>query len=305
MEFIAFGALQGDAFIVKNGNTNILIDGGMPKTAGQIITHVVDNSLSAVFITHVDYDHLGGIFGLIDEDDIDLSECDFFMNHPEFPCEYQGEEVGFKHGHSLKDSLDVRRKSFGSVVTDQDFFYGDIHIRALSPDAETIEALYQNWGNNIIYEDGILKYNKRQIQSGDIINKASLILLFSCNESNFLMLGDAHASTAQKSIQNLGHSIDNPLPLKLLKLSHHGSCHNTSKELIELIDCKDFYISTNGGSYDHPDKETIEILQQRAAELDTTFNIYLNYDIEADIRSRCNFALSNLNFIEQRSLEFM
>ncbi|MBB1466198.1 MBL fold metallo-hydrolase [Vibrio sp. SG41-7] len=304
MEFISFGALQGDSFIVKSNSTNILIDGGMPSTYGQIREHLDHNGIDAIFITHVDYDHLGGIFNLVNDEELDLTSYQLFMNHPEFPSEYQGEEVGFKHGHSLKGVLEQRGKSFNQVTTNQELTFGNINVVVLSPDEVTVELLYESWESNIIYEDGILKYKKQQTQSGDIINKSSLILLLSCNGSNILMLGDSHAESACTSIKNRGYSAESPLPLNLLKLSHHGSSHNTNEELLALVDCTNYYISTNGGRYNHPDAETIQLLQERAAELGTSFTIYLNYDIEDDIRQRCNFPTSNLLFIEQCSLEY-
>ncbi|MCZ8502555.1 MBL fold metallo-hydrolase [Vibrio lentus] len=303
MEFISFRALQGDSFIVKNNGTNILIDGGMPSTYGQIKQHISNEAIDAIFITHVDYDHLGGIFNLANDEDLDLAPYQLFMNHPEFPSEYQGEEVGFKHGHSLKNILEQRGKYFNQITTGQELSFGDINVLVLSPDEAIVKSLYENWESNIIYRDGTLEYKKQQTQSGDIINKSSLILLLSCNEIHILMLGDSHAESACNSLKNRGYSTENPLSLDLLKLSHHGSSHNTNEELLELVGCTNYYISTNGGRYDHPDAETIQLLQKRAAELNTSFTIYLNYDIEDDIRQRCDFPIDNLHFIEQRSLE--
>ena len=304
MNFISFRAYQGDSFVISDDETSILIDGGMPNTFGQIKNYVEEYPLDAVFITHVDYDHLGGVFNLVTDDDLELGECDFYMNHPEIPCEYQGEEVGFKHGDSLKTLLARRGKTFKSVTADQKIAYGSIGILALSPDEATVSKLYKSWGDNVFFDNGTLKYKKKQTQSGDIINRSSLILLISCNDKRILMLGDSHADTAYLSLRKLGYTPENQLSLSLLKLSHHGSRHNTSLELLRLTNCLNYYISTNGGRYDHPDVETIQMLEDRATELNTTFNIYLNYDIEVDIRYRCNFPITRLNFIEQCSIEY-
>lgn len=303
MEFISFRAMQGDAFIIKSGETNILIDGGMPSTYGQIEDWIDENTLNAAFITHVDYDHLGGIFGLISDKHSHIATCDFYMNHPDFPSEHQGEEVGFKHGHSLKDLLQERQKEFKQILTNTKLVYGDINIIALSPDEHIVKKLYDNWQSNIIYNDGVLKYKIKQTMSEDIINKSSLILLVTCDNKSILMLGDSHASTAVKCLKDIEYSHERPLSLNLLKLSHHGSSHNTNAELLKLVSCENYYISTNGGRYDHPDVETIQLLEQRASELNTIFNIYLNYDLESDIRYKCGFPINNLNFIEQCYLE--
>ena len=302
MEFQALNALQGDAFIIREGNTSILIDAGMPSTYGQIEQWLEEYSLSAAFVTHVDYDHLGGMFNWFTDPDSDVSLCDFYMNHPEIPTEYQGEEVGFKHGHSLKELLARKGQCFQELTTGQQLTYGELNILTLAPDETIIEALYQNWESNIFFDDGVLKYKKNQTQFGDIINKSSLILLISCNDKKILMLGDSHSGCALLSLQKNNYSIQNPLLLDLVKVSHHGSKHNTSEELLSLIECSNYFISTNGGRYDHPDAETILLLQNRAAELNTLFNVYLNYDIESEIRHRCDFPIDNLIFIEQCSV---
>ena len=305
MEFHALNALQGDAFIIKEGNTSILVDAGMPSTYGQIEQWSEEHSLSAAFVTHVDYDHLGGMFNWFTDPDSDVSSCDFYMNHPEFPSEYQGENVGFKHGHSLKELLAVKGQFFQQLTTGQQLTYGGLNILTLAPDENVIEALYQNWERNIFFDGEVLKYKKQQTQSGDIINKSSLILLISCNNKKLLMLGDSHSGCALLSLQKENYSIHNPLVLDLVKLSHHGSKHNTSAELLSLIECSNYFISTNGGRYDHPDAETIFLLQHRAVELNTLFRVYLNYDIESEIRHRCDFPLDNLIFIEQCTVVFI
>ena len=43
----------------------------------------------------------------------------------------------------------------------------------------------------------------------------------------------------------------------MFKLPHHASQNNISKELLELLQCKRYLISTNGSYFDHPDREAI------------------------------------------------
>jgi hypothetical protein len=47
------------------------------------------------------------------------------------------------------------------------------------------------------------------------------------------------------------------LKLDLFKLSHHGSKGNLSPELLTLIDCTRFAISTDGTRHNFPDPEAI------------------------------------------------
>ena len=55
----------------------------------------------------------------------------------------------------------------------------------------------------------------------------------------------------------MGYSKQNKLKVDIVKVSHHGSKDNTSNELLELIECNKFLISTDGKQHGHPDKEAL------------------------------------------------
>ncbi|ACA88276.1 ComEC/Rec2 family competence protein [Shewanella woodyi] len=305
MKLIAFRALQGDSFLLQSGDTNILVDAGMPNTFGQISAALSGRSLTAVFISHVDYDHLGALFNLIKEAPILVKHSVFYMNTPHLATEYQGEEVGFKHGDSLQELLIKCNKSFQPLSKGRILDFKDIEIEVLWPTPSINEELYKNWNSSKILEENQYTYLKRQQNNGDIINKSSLVLLLSYKDNSILFLGDSHPETICKSLMDKGYSNTSPLKLDLLKLSHHGSKHNTSIELLRLIRCDNFYISTNGGKYGHPDKELIELIQSYAVESKKIINVYLNYDIEIDIKEKCTIELTMLKFKNQNELEFI
>lgn len=72
-----------------------------------------------------------------------------------------------------------------------------------------------------------------------------------------LLTGDAHPSVLSSSLKRLVSEEKSSFKLDLLKVSHHGSKNNTSKELLKLIDCQKFLFSSNGKKYSHPNSETI------------------------------------------------
>jgi acetyl-CoA carboxylase carboxyltransferase component len=59
-----------------------------------------------------------------------------------------------------------------------------------------------------------------------------------------------------------------------MKVSHHGSCKNTSKELLEIINTSNYIISTSSESHNHPDKRTLS----RILNNNPKATIYFNYD---------------------------
>ncbi|MEZ5291899.1 MAG: MBL fold metallo-hydrolase [Vicinamibacterales bacterium] len=87
---------------------------------------------------------------------------------------------------------------------------------------------------------------------------------------------DAHAPQVEASLRRLlaERGIDR-LPLAAFKLSHHGSARNTSSELLRLVSCSHYLVSTNGTRHHHPDPETLARVLDAAGE-GVTF--HFNYE---------------------------
>lgn len=94
-------------------------------------------------------------------------------------------------------------------------------------------------------------------------------------EKSVLFTGDAHSPVVEESIRRLlADRGQGKLTVDALKLSHHGSKKNTSKDLLDLLTCKHFLFSTNGSKHDHPDRECIArvVARKRAGT-----HLYFNY----------------------------
>ena len=63
------------------------------------------------------------------------------------------------------------------------------------------------------------------------------------------------------------------LKIDAFKVSHHGSQNNVSTELIQLLDCPRYLISTNGDHFNHPDRQAIaRILKYGGPGVELHFN---------------------------------
>lgn len=61
--------------------------------------------------------------------------------------------------------------------------------------------------------------------------------------------------------------------LDVLKLSHHGSAGSTSNELLDLLDCPRYLVSTSGASYGHPKPEAISrVVVRGGKDIELLFN---------------------------------
>lgn len=296
VEFFAFGAFHGDAFLVSNENTVVLVDGGMPSTYGEITRVIKGKRLDAIFITHVDQDHIGGAIKLLADRNNDLSGCTVFMNHPELVAYDYTNLVAYHHGDTLKELALRRDLTFCPVDVEKEIKVGDFSVLVLSPSKSDVKELHHNWNASQVIQDGQLTYQERQVNNNDIINRSSIAKILTHDGISLLLLGDSHPEVICAKLSSLQYDHDNPIKLDLVKLSHHGSQHSTSPKLLSYLECVNYYVSTNGGRYSHPDKETIEMLQGEARRKNKIYNIYLNYDIESDIRRKCAIDLPNLRF---------
>lgn len=87
-------------------------------------------------------------------------------------------------------------------------------------------------------------------------NGSSITVLMEYDGKKCLLTGDAFPSVIYSSIERL-LSDQGRLELDLFKVAHHGSQNNTDNNLLRLIRCQNYFLSSNGKRYGHPDPETI------------------------------------------------
>ncbi len=89
-------------------------------------------------------------------------------------------------------------------------------------------------------------------------NGSSIAFLAEFEGRAAVFAADAHVPVMVDSIRTLiARRGGDRLRADLFKVSHHASQGNTSSELIQLMDCPRWLISTSGARFHHPDRETI------------------------------------------------
>jgi hypothetical protein len=89
-------------------------------------------------------------------------------------------------------------------------------------------------------------------------NGSSIAVLAEYQGKGILLGADAHAPLLVASIQKLlkQRGADR-LKIDAFKVSHHASQNNLNIELLKLLDCRHYLISTNGDYFKHPDREAV------------------------------------------------
>ena len=225
------------------------------------------------------------------------------------------EEIGFSEGTSL--SYILKEENTNSTLIHNKTFQeplliGDFSIDIISPTLSSLNELKSLWKdilrerqvkkkvltknhtdafetyinslNNQLTTDYEVSGNNYSTideyassvyeKDSSLANETSFSLLMKCDGKSFLMLGDAHIETILDWIGNERLSVD------AVKVSHHGSKHNIKKEFLELLNCNNYLISTNGKKHKHPDLETLSRIAKFSKKEST--NILINNNI-ADI----------------------
>jgi beta-lactamase superfamily II metal-dependent hydrolase len=107
-------------------------------------------------------------------------------------------------------------------------------------------------------------------------NGSSIAFIAEFRGKRVLLAADAHSAVLEEALAPLASTEGGRYRIDLLKLSHHGSTHNTSPDMPKHIDCTRFAVSTDGSrQHKHPHAEAIARLL--AADRDRDKTLYFNY----------------------------
>lgn len=124
-------------------------------------------------------------------------------------------------------------------------------------------------------------------------NGSSIAAVIVAEGKRLLFLGDAWAQDVAAELKRI-HKGDALQMFDAIKVSHHGSIHNTSVDLLSLIDAPVFLVSSNGSAHNHPDFEVLAEIVDRPATFERT--IYFNYETSASTRLRAHASRSGAKF---------
>lgn len=267
-------------------------------------------NIELLVITHIDDDHIGGVLGLLEKGEVDAEFRDIWFNGYGHLGDDDIQEFGPVQGERLtalltdgtrpwniasdSHSLRVRDGEPLSSVT----LGGGMKLTLLSPDGAKLWKLRQRW-EDVVTAEGLIP--NAQTDSGfdaadndDIerfgpidldalaaeafhedtapANGSSIAFLAEYDGRRVLFAADAHPGRLIESINSLVGA-GNKLQLDVCKLSHHGSDHNTSPDLIDRLDCRRYLISTSGAKFKHPHRPAMaRLIKHGSAGKELVFN---------------------------------
>ncbi|WP_171653116.1 ComEC/Rec2 family competence protein [Paenibacillus foliorum] len=346
MKLKVLPATIGDCILISFGDQdyekNILVDGGIGfkciKMLKEEIRSIKEKNqyIDLLIITHVDDDHISGILKIFEDQSIDKSiikkvwfnsgkvMSQLFREKPSGDCEIplllnDTTEMSLVDGISLEkalDSLGLLSEQIIKAGDSYEMFGGKFTI--LSPDIKKITRLYSKWeeaeaknaemsgGNDYSIPLDILK-KKRFLADSSFHNASSIAFIFEYKNKSILMLADSIPSIVSKylGLHNAKEKKEKSI-IDVTKVAHHGSGKNTNYKILDLIDCSNFIISTDGSQNGHPNKVCLARIISSVNNNENKAHLYFNYEInniflEEDHRDysfTCNdISLANYEYI--------
>jgi beta-lactamase superfamily II metal-dependent hydrolase len=239
-------------------------------------------------VSHIDHDHIGGAKQLIEDKTLALTFGDIWFNAPPTP-----RTRGVAEGQLLASLLGAGpanlpwNESWSGGPVSTPAKGGGVQLGAknlpkltlLSPSPVELKDLYQVWAKELkrlrlkqrdlpdvmpsmrgartsLLED-MAKRKTPEDQS--IPNGSSIAFLLEHRGASALFCADSFPGVLVQAIQSLTarRGLKGPLPINVVKLSHHGSRANVTNDLLKLVRAQHFVCSTNNSYFKHPDEEAV------------------------------------------------
>jgi hypothetical protein len=151
----------------------------------------------------------------------------------------------------------------------QPIVYDNLEIRIVGPTRQNIERLKQEWLDWLEkHEDDDLTSNPYLAAMVDqsIPNLSSIMLLAKANDKTILLTGDGRGDHLIQGLDQAGLLNENgKIHVDLLKMPHHGSDRNMTKNFLKTVVADKYVLSANG-KYGNPDLSTLIWIVEAAKE---------------------------------------
>ena len=154
--------------------------------------------------------------------------------------------------------------------------FGPLTLTVVGPTQANLDALKQEWLEWLAKteHDAAADPSAAAMADKSIPNLSSIVLLAECEGKTMLLTGDARGDHIIEGLTTAGITNNGKLHVDLLKVQHHGSDRNTTRDFFERITADTYVISANG-KYGNPDQETLNWIVESARDAGRQITLFV------------------------------
>jgi beta-lactamase superfamily II metal-dependent hydrolase len=325
-------ALYGDCFYIKSddGEFSFFVDCGYKKTYFCEILKLTRRA-DFIILTHIDEDHILGAIPLIKDVPYKFGLDKVYLNTPDYFKSF--DSFG---DISVRQAISIDKMLRDKEITKDSLVQGDVievsntcSIDVISPTNQELKVFTEKFlGDKAFdYKETLISSKSSdqesfellssrpdsvRTKSADYVNASSIAFILKYENYKVLFLGDSHPSVIVDCLRRRGYSEEKKCYFDYIKLSHHGSISSISMDLISIIRCSKYIISTIGGrsNHKHPSREAIAKIAvnvDRGKDKEIVF--FFNYPVgsysvrNGEIASSDELATHKIKFVHSNILE--
>jgi beta-lactamase superfamily II metal-dependent hydrolase len=297
---------------------HVVIDGGRKATWPALKTALQEiksrsETVDLLVLSHIDADHLDGLLEMIDDPELPLEPNELWYNgfdqlKPLKPPS-RLHSFGFRGADDYTKALaakgwPVNKRFGGEAIFGSDganhIAVGDLNLSLLSPNYSKLEKLRSEWRrwrapkatpNQPKAGSSLHAFGRKRPMPAVLdvetlsgasehddteANGSSIAFIAEYGGRSVLLGADAHPDALLEGLTLLNDGAK--VSVDLVKLPHHSSQANVTREVIEVLNCTRFATSTSGAYYGHPDPEAISRVLKFGSSGHKT--LYFNYASE-------------------------
>lgn len=109
--------------------------------------------------------------------------------------------------------------------------------------------------SKVLDEKTLKSYSDEKLGNLTPSNEASIAFIWEHEGHRILFMGDANPDQVVKKIGDVYKDTPKPVLFDAIKISHHGSAHSTSKELVSIADSERYFVT--GGANARPSYQAL------------------------------------------------
>lgn len=271
-------AYQGDCIWIRclgKENVNIVIDAG-PSTFAKGFKELANRikisgeRINLLIFSHIDDDHIKGCIRYFQDKGEKIVDR-VWINGYGTTVYSKMQEHSVNNVSSVVDLIESNGISVDAPVYEgKEYKLKDVFIKAIGPTekdivvvADKIDKITEHSGSSFVGSiDEVVDEYKPDVSP---TNKASILIIIEFENKKLLFTGDSTAENIVKALDKFCVSDK----FEVVKLPHHGSPRNISRELINRLNTNKFMISTN--------KKVDKVTLRRLVEEKEHVELLINY----------------------------